>query len=101
MNITRRLQTITFDLEGDIEQVIANIQHFPKKYPGYTQYKLEVEDEWDGERQVRNVLLRGVRPETPEEENARLAVDLRRQKMDEERERNEFERLKKKFGESQ
>lgn len=59
----------------------------------------EFQDDYDG--YGRHLVLKAERLETDEEYNKRIAQEEHYNKIAEERDRKEFERLKKKFGDSQ
>lgn len=81
-----------------IVEVVNQIKEDEEKKSGYTLYDsnfhLEVGDNY-GDPEIELVYET---PETDEEYNARLEHDLRMKKAHEEREREQYEKLKKKFG---
>ena len=91
------------ELEGDLNKTIENLTNMSKTYPGYHRFELEQDyDDYDYGYNV--IVLWGYRWETDKELASRLEKAKKRkerdaqkkaQKLDKERE--EYERLKKKF----
>lgn len=93
-------------LQGKTEHIKAQLDRAQEKYTQAGWRNIQVEVQWqhdysypDGRRILEAVVLVGERQETEEEYQTRIADDKLKKDKQEERERQEFERLKKKFGE--
>lgn len=105
--IKKKLKTLDQDFfTGSVEDTIKALENFEAEHPGFYNFKLEIEDGW-GDYRVDYVLF-GIRKETDQERDKRLAKAKRlriaqkkrreKEAKDKEiRERKQYEKLKAKF----
>lgn len=92
-----------WDFDGDLDEVIERLKEIQDKYAGsYAKLELDTDSTYEG---LINVDLYGHRPENEKEKKRRLekeakakAEKARQLKLAEQQEWEEYERLKKKFG---
>ena len=87
-----------YDLEGSLLGVVGQLQSlYDNHKDNYEELELEAEDERDYYDSYMVFNLMGIREETEEDKKKRLESAKRYKKAIEERERKEYERLKKMF----
>lgn len=95
--VRKRVDALTSDLDGPIEDAIKYLQELAARYPGAELEYEEVSSPYDHD--IRHGLAIYIRrPETDEEIDRRLASENRARLQQEQSERRMYERLREKYG---
>jgi hypothetical protein len=90
-----RVELTTLQAEGNVADLISELQELSKKYGSTLDYEVELKYCW-GDPYVEFTIYHN-REETDEEYQARLQSEAYRQKLQDERDQKELERLMLKF----
>jgi len=94
VNVYKNLSSIYLDGE-DVQSVFAMIQEIKERHPEYDRYVFSVEP--DPYCEGSTMYIQGIRLENDDEYEIRMNHYNNSEKKKEESERQEYERLKKKF----
>ena len=86
---------LTYELEGPIDGIIQQLQHFKETYKDtYSELRIERDRDYDGDLEYN---LLGLRPETEKERKQRIKKQKADDKRIQEREQKLLQDLKKKY----
>ena len=98
IKVSKVIDTITYDLDGSIDDAIKYLQRMKETYPdAYISYE-EISGSYDPNPQYGLALKTKV-DETDSEYAERIAKEERYEKIREDNDRKQYEALKAKFGE--
>ena len=92
---------IKYEIDVDLDKAISNLQKLKTSHTreGWTNLRLDIDAQSDyGDSYYAHVNLIGDRMETAEEAIIREGTERQRAKFIEDRERDQYEQLRKKFG---
>lgn len=80
MKIKKKLHELyLYELEGDIDKVVKDLNELKEAYPGFERYYFEEKSDWGDDKFLS---LLGEREATPQEQQAQLEIDALRAEED-------------------